>query len=272
MTICPGYQPTFQPQLDGTTFAGFNCTCASGAMAADDDSCGTRRTKPSTVRNWTGDTSGGTTLAEVDGALRTHLGIDLDTRYRYPWADFVRRVNGGASAILQGWYAPIRATRFDAGGGFGGNHAMLVTPGLVVMDPLADGRRAGIYKYHGEAYPESLLKSFAGKLNIGSGRYVALGSGLVYASFTRDNEPDYRVVIHPAKGTQGYPTQRYFNTFTVVNGVITSRGVRRTGGFSASCTAPRLYRWPGHSSQSLVKITSGFLTGTYVRSAWAQEA
>lgn len=268
---CPGYQPVFQPQLDGSTLAGFNCTCASGAMAADDDSCGTKRPSSSQVRRWTGDITGGTTLAEVDDALRTHLGIDLDTRYRYPWADFVKRVNGGESAILQGWYEPIRTSRFSGDRNFGGNHAMLVTPGLVVMDPLADGR-FGLYKYHGEAYPESLLRQFAGELNIGSGRIVRLGDGLCYASFTRDNEPNYRVVIHPEAGTPGYPTFRYFNFFTVSGGVITARGQKRTGGFSATATAPRLYRWPGHSSQSLVQITSGFLNGTFVRSAWAHPA
>src|SRR5678816_2451305 len=92
--ICPGYQPAFLKQLDGSAYAGSNCTCASAAMAADDDSCGAKKPSSALVRLWTGDTSGGTNLAEVDDALNRHLGIDLDTRYRYPWADFVRRVNG----------------------------------------------------------------------------------------------------------------------------------------------------------------------------------
>ena len=184
---CPGYLPHFVKQLDGSAYAGSNCTCASAAMAADDDSCGSKTVTPSVVRLWTGDTSGGTNLSEVDDALRTHLAIDLDTQYRYPWSSFMKRLQGGAGAILQGWYAPIRDSRFSGSETFGGNHAIFVNPGLIAMDPLADGRRPGIYKYHGEAYPEALLRSFAGKLNIGAGRYVPLGDGLVYASFTRNN-------------------------------------------------------------------------------------
>src|SRR6185295_18001260 len=117
---CPGYQPAFGTgQLDGSKYAGLNCTCWSASRAADDDSCGAKKPTASQVRLWTGDTSGGTTLAQVDDALRTHEGIDLDTRYRYPWDLFVKRVSGGASAILQGWYAPIRDSRFGGSDTFG---------------------------------------------------------------------------------------------------------------------------------------------------------
>jgi len=271
---CPGYQPAFGTgQLDGSTYAGFNCNCWSAARAADDDSCGKTKVASATVRTWTGDTSGGTNLAQVDWALRTHVGIDLDTRYKYPWSEFIRRVQGGASAILQGWYAPIRDSRFGASETFGGNHSMLVMPGLVVMDPLADGRRAGIYKYHGEAYPESLLRTFAARLNLAvPPAYSPLGDGLVYAAFTRDNEPDYVVNVRPQAGTKGYPTYRYFNVFTVSSGVITSSSVARTKGFSAKADAPRLYKWSGHSSQSLVRIASGYREGQYIRSAYAHPA
>jgi hypothetical protein len=265
---CPGYQPAFGiGQLDGTAFGGSNCTCWSAGKAADDDSCGAKKPSSATVRLWTGDTSGGTNLNEVDDALRTHLGIDLDTRYRYPWADFVRRVNGGASAILQGWYEPIRVTRFRGSETFGGNHAILVTPGLVAMDPLADGRRTGIYKYHGEAYPAALLKAFAGQLNIGAGRYVPLGAGLVYAAFSRDNEPNYSVSI--GNGKPNYP----FFVYSVVNGKITGRTEAHTGGMSATCTAPRRYLWPAEGrSISLVRLTNGSRSGQYVSAKLASEA
>lgn len=260
---CPGYQPAYGTgQIDGTTYGGRNCTCWSGARAADDHSCGKFHPSSSQVRTWTGDTVGGTTLAQVDLALRSHLEIDLDTRYRYPWAEFIRRVQGGASAILQGWYAPIRDSRFSGSETFSGNHAMLVTPGLITMDPLADGRRAGIYKYHGEAYPEALLRTFAGRLNVGdpSENYVPLGDGKCYASFTRDNEPDYKVSIRSGK----------YGVYSVTSNVITGSRVATTGGFSATCSGARLYRWPGHTSQSLVRITSGSHSGQYVRSTWAK--
>jgi hypothetical protein len=258
---CPGYRPPYGTgQLDGSTYAGVNCNCWSAAQAAQYDSCGARDPSAATVRLWTGDKSGGTTLSQTDDALRVHLGIDLDTRYSYPWSDFVRRVNGGAAAILQGWYKPILATRFAGSETFSGNHSMLILPGLVAMDPLADGRRVGIYKYHGEAYPEALLKDFAGRLNVGGSSYRPLGSGLVYASFTRDNEPNYKATL---------PTGSFW-VYGVAAGVITGRkGYTRGGGSTVPCGAPRLYKWPGHSSKSLVKVTKGIYDGRYVSTTYA---
>jgi hypothetical protein len=260
---CPGYMPSFGVgQLDGSAYEGLNCTCWSASRAANDDSCGAHKPSASSVRIWTGDTSGGTNLAQVDDALRVHVGIDLDTRYRYPWSEFVRRVNGGASAILQGWYSPIRDSRFGASETFGGNHAMLVTPRLVAMDPLADGRRTGIYKYHGEAYPATLLRTFAARLNIGSGRYVPLGDGLVYASFTRDNEPDYRLRF---LGGAFYVYR--LNS----DGSIKDRyGKRFSAPTSAPCSAPRLHKWANHTSRSLVQMIGGALDRQYVATAQSQ--
>jgi hypothetical protein len=265
---CPGYTPTFGVgQLDGTPFAGSNCNCWSAAKAADSDSCGAKKPSSAQVRLWTGDTSGGTNLAQIDDALNRHLGIDLDTRYRYPWADFVRRIDGGATAILQGWYAPIRDSRFRGSETFGGNHSMLVPPGFGVLDPLANGRRPGIYKYHKEPYPTALIKEFAGRLNIGAGRYVPLGMGLVYAAFTRDNEPNYKV--HIGNGKPGYP----FFVYSVVGGRVTGRVTATTGGMSATCTAPRRYLWPKmNRSVSLVRLTSGSRNGQYVSAQLAKEA
>lgn len=266
---CTGHQPAFQKQLDGSKYAGLNCTCASGAMAADDDSCGKQVPTPGEVRIWTGDTVGGTNLAEVDQALTARLGINLDVRYRYPWADFVRRVNGGAGAILQGWYAPIRDSRFSGSETFGGNHAIYVTPRLVAMDPLADGRRTGIYKYHGESYPESLLRTFAGRLNVGGSGYQPLGDGLCYAAFTRDNDANYVATIRPLAGEQYRAFTRYLVDST---GHVTGHVNRRTGGFHAACSPPKTYL-SATSRLSLVRInqSSSSYDGWYVSSRWASE-
>lgn len=262
------YLPDFEKQLDGTPLGGSNCTCASGAMAADYHTLGRVKPSSSSVRTWTGDTSGGTNLAQVDYALRSRVNVDLDVRYRYPWADFIRRITAGEGAILQGWYAPIRATRFRGSETFGGNHAIFVPPGFGAMDPLADGRRAGIYEYHGEPYPLALLREFAGKLNVGSSTYAALGLGLVYAAFTRDNTADWRVSVRPTPPA----TRKAFFVYQLRSGVIVGRTTRYTGGFSASCTSPRLYRWPAQNrSDSLVQVTSGFLTGQFVPARLARE-
>jgi hypothetical protein len=180
---------TFQaqnPAISGFYLGWASCTSFSAAMAASFDQGVGLLVTGGLVRRWTGDTTGGTTLAQNDDALTAHTPVRLDVQYRLPWTDFVARINGGEGAVLQGWYEPIAATRYDAGGGFTGNHAVFVPPGWGVMDPLADGRRSGIYKYHGEAYPQALLRTFAGQLNIGSGRIVRLGAGLAYAAFTRN--------------------------------------------------------------------------------------
>jgi hypothetical protein len=268
---CSGYQPKFQKQLDGSAFAGVNCTCASAGMAADDDTCGQVVPSPNTVRRWTGDRSGGTTLAEVDIALTAHTPTRLDVRYRFPWSEVVRRVNAGASAILQGGYAPIADSRFDGGGGFRGNHAILVTPGLVAMDPLADGRRSGIYKYHGEAYPESLLRRFAARLNLETGdrppRY--LGDGLAYVAFARDNDADYEATVRPLSG-QAF---RYYTRFFVSSGRVTGHERRRTRGFQAKCTPPTLVvTQSGDAKVSLVRITEGGYAGFWISSKWSDPA
>jgi hypothetical protein len=255
--------PTFtaqNPDISGYSLGWSSCTAFAAEMAASFDRQVPQLTTGGAIRQKTGDTLGGLTLAQIDLALRTYWSVDLDTVYRDSWANFAAQINAGRGAILQGGYGPIADSRFDAGGGFRGNHAIFIAPGWIGMDPLADGRRSGIYKYHGEAYTQSVLKAFAGKLNTGS---QLLGAGLVYAAFTRPHIAQaYRLRI-PA-GPYG--------VYTVSNGVVTGSRVAITGGFSAMCSAPRLYPWPNHTSQRLVRLTSGSHAGQFVRGTYARPA
>lgn len=262
MSGCPGFLPGFDPgQLDGTPFAGSNCNCWSAARVAEYDSCGHVAPSSSQVRTWTGDTSGGTNLAQVDQALLSHVGVNLDVEYRLPWSTFVSRIQAGQAAILQGWYAPIRATRFRGSETFGGNHSIVVPPGFGVMDPLADGRRPGIYDYHREPYPLALLRDFAGKLNLSGSGYSALGAGLVYAAFSRDNAPNYRVRFSPGAAF----------IYTLRDGKLWSRkSTRFLSVTGAPCDAARRY-YPhpsgplaGTPSRRLNVITAGYLKGKAV--------
>lgn len=275
---CNGYTPRFQDQINPLDPLGsLNCTCYSGAMAGEYHTCGAVRPNGKSVRYYTGDKVGGTTLPQVDYALRRGYNIDLDTRIgsaRLTWPTFVNYINSGRGAILQGSYSAIHGTRFQGDLRFTGNHAIFVPPGWRVMDPLCDGRYPGIYKYRGEVYPQSMLKSFAGRLVLDPNTGRRLGYGYVWASLTRDNTSTtvtpYRARVVPRTGD----TYRLFDRYFIQNGIIVDRETERTKGFSAYCTAPRLYSAKSGLSfrnKSLVRLTSGSRAGWYIVSAYAHE-
>jgi hypothetical protein len=265
MSHCPDVQPKFQDQINSTDpQGGRSCTTYSAAMLIDLDTCGRVIPTGKRVRELTGDTSGGINLGQVDYVAREYFDVDFDTRYRYLWSEFARRIDKGEAAILQGWYAPIADSRFDAGRGFRGNHAICIPPDWATLDPLADGRAAGVYQYKGEPYPKALLRDFAGRLNIGSDpdTYRRLGDGYVYASFSRDITAIWQAIL---------PAASYW-VYTVSGGEVRSRESRlRTTTATVPCGPPRSYPWPGHTRKSLVKVTKGALLGKYVSSTYAKE-
>ena len=189
----------------------------------------------------------------MDTALQ-RWDVNLNVIYRLPWTDFAKKINAGCGAILQGWYAPIADSRFDAGRGFRGNHAVFVAPGWVTMDPLADGRASGVYKYHGEPYPTSLLQSFAGQLDLGNGH--RLGAGLTYAAFTRDQVHTYQL------NWLGGAFYRYFLNASKT-AIVRRAPVSQIGATSAPVSAPKKYPW-GSSSRILVRVLDGKFQGIYV--------
>jgi hypothetical protein len=181
--------------------------------------------------------------------------------YRVSWTTVERSVDAGKGVLLQGWYAPIADSQYDAGNGFRGNHAVFVPPGFGAMDPLASGK-GSLYQYAGAPYPRALLREFAGRLNVAPSGYSAVGLGLAYAAFTRDRVVPWVFHVGPSK----------LGVFTIgANGVISNVRIATTGGFTAPCTAPRLYRWPGHTSQRLVQLTGGSHHGWFVRAEHAKE-
>lgn len=204
-------RPVFVKQLDGSRYAGLNCTCASAAMALDRHTIGAKHATGAYVRFLTGDTTGGTTLAQVDAALARTWGVNLDVEYGLSWDAFSTRIRAGQGAILQGWAAVTRGTRWQASETFGGNHAWYVNDrnddGFLVYDPLADGRRPGIAKSP-MRIPAAVVREFAGRLNVGDPAegYHALGLGKVYAAFTKDTEPHVHL-RSTARRTVPFPDQ-----------------------------------------------------------------
>jgi hypothetical protein len=191
------YRPHQVDQLDGSRYAGTNCTCASAAMALDRHTTGGTRTTASRVRTLTGDTSGGTNLRQNEAALIKGWNVDLDLRLPTTWPDFCFRLDMGQGAILQGASSATHGTIYSASETFRGNHAWFVNERrrlsvkgnrvtqFLVYDPLADGRRAGIATSP-MWIPEPIVRRFAALLNTGS---RLLGDGRAYAGFTRDTDP-----------------------------------------------------------------------------------
>ncbi len=278
---CSGYTPQFQEQLDGTPLGSVSCTCYAGAMAGEYDTCGHQTPTGRYVRVLTGDTSGGTTLNQVDYALRKGYGIDLDTRVgsaAVTWDYFAAQINRGKGAILQGGYGPINDSKFQGSETFRGNHAIFVPEGWEAMDPLADGRRPGIYKYHGEAYPQSLLRNFASQLVVDTETGRKAGSR-VWCSFTRDNTSTWRADVTPSVPGGTYPIYFYrVKVAKYANGIqywtILGRDLKRTQGIHVACTPPKLAR-PATGvaipAKVLVRLTSGVHAGKYIQSQFAKE-
>ncbi len=192
----------FIKQLDGCAYmsGGFNCTAASGAMAAYRASGGRVHLTACQVRTETGDRSGGTNLSQIDAVLQHH-GIHGKI-YRpisaNAFSDLI--ATGKYGAIIQVLYRPISGTAYDCWSGhFKGNHAMYIKgpgsrPGTwSVADPGADGRRAGIPRGF-QDMPIALVLKAAAMLDVGG---HALGAGKVYAYLT---PPDPVTVPTPHRG------------------------------------------------------------------------
>lgn len=249
MTI---WTPINQGQITSGDIEGaISCVAYSFAYAVSDATNGRIHPTGNTIRDWTGDHLGGLELDQCDYAVFRNTGINFQTGV-YTAGQFYGMLASGYGAVLLGGYKPIGATRFDGSPGFIGNHAVYVPPGLKVMDPLADGRRAGVYLYHGEAYPTSLINAYAAALRLGNGSVA--GPQHFEASFVH-LEPSGI----PAKQYQLSITAGHWWQYEVVNSarLITGRERKNTGGFSGRCTAPARYNWPQVGPYQLVRMLTG---------------
>ena len=267
---CNGFHPHHQNQLgsDGGVHGGVNCTACAAGMVGEADSCGSLRFTGAQIRAASDEPnpdpkSPGLNLRQVEAALLklSNGRIDLDTRKRYPFEKLRARISGGSVAILQ----VKRGVFIDAGEGhhnkFRGGHA--ITIGADNGNPWIDDPLTGRFPTTWET-----LRQAAGRLELNNHGSIC-GVGKAYVSFSRDITTDVapsanggsghqaggRVSIGPGAGEE----KRRFGLYTVVGRTVVGVQVRRTGGFSATCSAPRLYTWPGHSSQSLVVVLDRFL-------------
>jgi hypothetical protein len=270
-------RPLFQPQnpaINGYSLGWLSCTSYAYAMAAAFDRQVSKVMTGEALRRRTGDTVGGTTLAQNDLAAINGWNVDLDIRYRLPWEQVQEKRKRGHGFVLQGHGDAFNGTEFYCGASV--NHAIFVPPDNRAMDPSADGRRPGIYRYHAEPYPDLLLRKFAGRLILNlANPHVRLGLGYAYLAFTRDRTAEHQAVIRPRAGM----LTREFTTYDVRNLPDGQRRIagstrRRTQGFAIPCTEPkRVTTASGDASVSLVKlIHPGHpQDGWWVSSRWEVE-
>jgi hypothetical protein len=177
------------------------------------------------------------------------------------WAEYEERRQGGSGMVIQLSYQPIAESKYDAGRGFVGGHAIFEDQHLT-GDSLADGRAKGVYLWRAGnpiLYPRSLIREAAGDLIIGyaEGRAIRAGNGKVWCAVGRDTAPRFRVRIPRGEG---------FNLFTVSAGrIVKDERVRPPHRLvDEPCHPPRAFRY-------FVKIASGRYAGAYVARHWSRE-
>jgi len=257
---CPNYvaDPSFQIGAGPT--GPVDCSGHACSTHIDHSTCGAKDPSGRTIRLQTDEPipdprSPGLNLSQVARVSGERYGVYTEVRtgaLRVTWPEYERRRKAGQSCIIQVDYGPIADSKYDAGRGFRGGHAIAETL-HATYDPLADGRAAGVFRHDGSVYDRELMKKAAGRLIVGTinGVPKRVGLGFVWAAFGRDVVPNYRAAV-PA-GT--------FLSYVVVCGVIQRREPPKpTGGFSARCTPPKTYRWPAKGARvtaTLVRLLDG---------------
>lgn len=203
----------FIKQLTGSRDGTRNCTMAAGAMGLFRHTLGRVAVSAQRLRDLTGDHTGGTTLDQLKSALvKLGHGSGWSGPYRgIATSTFYSRLRGGMGAVVQGSSRATYGTKWKASFTFRGNHAWYIARGrtwdssgrpaeLLVYDPLADGRAAGIARSP-FWIPRSYVEKFFAYLDFG---YETLGFGKVYALFTRGTVPHR----HATAGGVYYRAQR----------------------------------------------------------------
>jgi hypothetical protein len=260
--------PSFQIGAGAT--GGVDCTAHSASNAIDHATCGAKDPGGRTIRLKSSEpvpdkNSPGLNLSQVAAVARNNYGVSLDIRIgnrRVSWDEYERRRTSGQGAIIQVNYGPIADSKYDAGRGFRGGHAMFESA-HATYDPLADGRASGVFRHNGSVYDRDIIKKAAGSFIIASSSQgvVRVGNGFIWAAFTRDVIPAYHARV---------PAGDYW-AYWIVDGKVKKRSKRTTGGFSGPCTPPDSMPWGGHKSVTLVKMLGGAKTGQYISANYSAE-
>jgi len=248
-------------QFDGGPLASQNCGASSGAMLVQVESAGTKHPTGSdfraNVKNPDGsyDRGGGTNPSQIVETARRAYGVVLDQRSMEFDAMWTMGASADVAIALAISYAPIAPTMYDGSPGFTGNHAVVLSGGMV-YDPLADRRRRGIPQGP-QKWPKALLRNACGRLNIAAPGtpYRSLGQGRALAVIAKA----------PAVAPKRYSVAFAPQSFWLYSGPPWTRESRRfSKKTSAPCEAPITIPWRSGMRKRVVRVSAGSLAGKYV--------
>lgn len=258
---CPN--PASHGQLTSGDSEGANsCVAYSFSYGLCEATNGRLHASGEQIRDWTFDHKGGLELSQCDAAVTRHLGASVDTKI-IQRAEFRRLLaDERYGMVLIGGYPPIERSKFSGQPGFKGNHGIWV-PSQRVKDPLCDGRRAGVYKWHNGLYPQSLIEDFAANLIMSNQKRA--GSNHFEVSVFRMEKI---VVPAPGPALEVVIGKGRVDWYDVKGGVIVDQ-TKNTfkHGLTARCVAPVRYAYPGHGTRRLIRLTSSYAKGRYVSAA-----
>ncbi len=210
--------------INGRALGWVNCTPTSTAMGVRRATLNRKTPTGCDIRRLTGDTSGGTSIAQCAAAAETGYGVSVAVmvgdRSATPneVSSFLR---AGRGLVAQGYTGALLDTPWQTTGG-GVNHAVWVnegkgwhanTAGVLVpthvkaFDPAADGRVAswGRADDGPSWWTWAAFKAFCAALRPwGDGDPRRLGAGRVYAGVFPDTEPHVHLA-YGAKRTSPFP-------------------------------------------------------------------
>lgn len=164
------YRAEFEKQGTGSALGWKNCAAASGAMLADQASLKLVDPEPDAFRRATGDFSGGLTISQVGDTLEQTYGIGVtvyDASDGYTWDALLADLKRGKFMVVNGDYDVV-PYKLSGDKDFRGLHSefwhRVTTAGIVVGDPLCDGRRAGIPNGY-VTYPFNIAREYVEKFD-----------------------------------------------------------------------------------------------------------
>lgn len=201
----PFYRAGFEKQLTGSAMGGKNCAAASGAMLVDQGSLRLKNPTPDAFRRATGDFVGGLNPSQVGSTCELTYGVAVhvyDQNDALTWAQLVAFLRVGRFAVVAGDYE-VLPYHLRGDKDFTGDHSVfyqrVTSTGIIVGDPLNDGRRTGIHKGYIE-WPMDIARKYLERL-------TATKPGGLYAVVldrkrlrARPTSPNTKVRREPKRG------------------------------------------------------------------------